>query len=107
MPPLGCQMQDLLAFVPDSLSQPVVDLIRVQPGDNGFSGWLVGPEGYFDQGPPPPDDFEPLRTGDLTRLRHPLIKALTLPPGHRVRFREHAVVSVLSPDGEELWSEED
>lgn len=104
--PMPCQMQDLLAFVPDALSQPIVDMIRVQPGENGFSGWLIGPEGYFDQGPPPADAFEPMRTGDLTRMRHPLIKALSVPPGHRVRFEDHAVISVLSPDGVELWDDD-
>ncbi len=95
-----------VATTPAALGQKKLTMFRVSEVDeDGFSGWLVGPE-------TPAARAKMLEGGDyqlvagamLARLRAHLIKALTLPPGFSVSFDGHAVVSVCDPDGTELWA---
>ena len=102
----GCSATDVVAYVPGVLERPSVVLRRFHATDeDGFSGWIVGPDD--------PDafaaaveagDLDGMRSGDLARVRTPLLKVLVLPPGFTVRFEAHAVVSVLDPDGVERFA---
>lgn len=107
VPPSACTFADTIALAPDALD-PEVWLHRVHESDfEGRSGWVVG-------GAPPAQLKRFYRLGELrvepaarlVQLRPHLIKALTLPEGWSARFVDHAVVSVLDPEGGERWVRE-
>lgn len=104
VPPSPCTFLDTIALAPDAEAEEVW-LVRLHETDaRGRSGWVVG-------GAPPEELARCYRLGELrvdptaqlVALRPHLIKALTLPAGFRVRFRAHAVTSVLDPEGDERW----
>ncbi|MBW2454938.1 MAG: tetratricopeptide repeat protein [Deltaproteobacteria bacterium] len=98
-----------VAADPKALGHNKLTMYRVSEVDEeGFSGWLVGPEtpaarAEMIEG----GDYELVPAAMLARLRAHLIKVLTLPPGFAVTFDGHAVVSVCDPEGTELWAVEE
>jgi hypothetical protein len=98
-------MQDWLAIAPGALEQRELVLRRFGERDEeGWSGWVAGPNDPEAWADPAAMGLGRLRTGELARIRPALIKVLVLPPGFTVRFDGHAVVSMVGPDGHERWT---
>jgi len=103
-----CNCFHAVALDPQVLGDRQLTMFRVSEADEeGFSGWVVGPE--------TPDGVAALIESEayelvpgavLASVRAHLIKVLTLPPGYLVTFDGHAVVSVRDPQGKELWAGE-
>lgn len=102
-----CTFADGIAMAPDALLSEDLSMYRLhETNEEHISGWVAGAADreaamkVIESG-----QYDMLPTAALTGIRHSVVKTLSLPPGCTVKMHEHKLVSVLDPDGREVWKQ--
>ena len=104
--PCDCSCGDAVAIVQGSLERMRLHLWRVAESEDGFSGWVVGPDSLDEvRAALSSRSYDMVPSAIVARLRPHLIKVLTLPPGCVVEMDGHVVTSVVDADGRECFED--
>ncbi|MEM9461629.1 MAG: tetratricopeptide repeat protein [Myxococcota bacterium] len=107
LPRSECTFADGIALGPDAMFDESLSLHRLhETNEQHISGWVAGADSreaamkIIDSG-----KYDMLPTAALTGIRYSVVKTLTLPPGCTVTMKEHKLISVLDPNGREVWKQ--
>jgi tetratricopeptide (TPR) repeat protein len=97
LPMEGCSYRDTIACAVGALRAGEIVMHRHAAASDGDSGWTVHAAGELDA------PTAPVPLSRMSSIRPHVLKVVTLPVGCTVTMREHAVVSVVDPDGAERF----
>jgi hypothetical protein len=104
--PSDCSCGDAIAIAHGALEREQLKLWRMSEAEDGFSGWVVGPDSVEEvRAAFASRSYDMVPSAIVARLRPHLIKVLTLPPGCVVELDGHVVTSVIDPDGSERFQD--
>lgn len=108
LPHSDCTFADAVAIAPGGLLEETLTMVRLhETNEQHISGWVIGATDMASAREIAESDrYDLLPTAALVDLRHHAIKTLSLPPGCVVRMERHRLVSVLDPQGKEVWKQD-
>lgn len=109
LPVAECTFADAIALAPGALIEEELTMVRLhETNEQHISGWVIGATDLASAREIVESDrYDLLPTAALVDLRHHAIKTLSLPPGCVVRMERHRLVSVLDPQGKEVWAQDE